>query len=272
MELRHIRIPGGLRRSAEEGVRIAASLKGRLGRLQVEREPADGAFRLDALQGRIRFGHAFLEALRPTRREVRARLGRLFLLHELYHDEQGINSANYRGVGRAELILEEVDYWADAFALLTSVSLEIERGGADAVERCSEHLVENLEAHLDALALFDRMEHGDVLLDLPVRRLRRYLIWYLQRARASTITHPDQVAVLLGSRLFVELAPLGVRDEPPQLFVAIDGRMSRDFRSPGNFDPAGLLRAIREGDRAEIVQAMDYVVAENRALLAPWAE
>jgi hypothetical protein len=272
LEVKHIRIPVGLRRTSEEETQLAESLIRHLRRLQVEREPSDGLFHLDARKGQLRFGHTFLEALRPTSREVRARFIRLFLLHELYHYDQNVNSSNYRRAGQAALVLEEVDYWADAFALLTCVHWEIERGGAAAAEKCSTRLVENIEAHLDALALFDRMEYGDMLLDLPVRRLRRSLIWYLQWARAQTITQPEHVTELLGSRLFVEMAPLDVRGEPRQLLVATNGRMSRNFRSPDNFEPVALLRAVREGDRTAIGRAMDHVVAENAAFLTPWAK
>ncbi|MEQ1565285.1 MAG: CHAT domain-containing protein [Myxococcota bacterium] len=275
LEIGHIRIPAGLLRGAEERDQISGSLKRRIERLRVDSTPADGSFHLDALEGKVRFGHAFLEALRWSSAEVRTRLTRLFLMHALYSYDQGVSASNYRGAGPAELILEEVDYWADAFALLTCAGWEIERGGAAAVERCGEILVENLDAYLDALALFDRMEHGDFLTDLPTRQIRRYLIWHLQRARAKTVTHPDHLARMLGFRLSAEVAPIDVKGAQPQLFVALDGRILRDFRSPGDFDPAALLRRIREGgeqNREEIERQMDVVVATNTRLLAPWAE
>jgi hypothetical protein len=60
---------------------------------------------------------------------------------------------------------------------------------------------------------FDRSEQGDQIVRLAERRLRRYLIWHLQLCRARTITTRDDIDVLLGDRVIVEVAPLrGYRD------------------------------------------------------------
>lgn len=77
-----------------------------------------------------------------------------------------------------------------------------------------EIVTEHIDAALSGIEAFDRAEQGDHLGRLYERRLRRYLIWHLQRARALSLQNVEQAWQMLEKRLIVELAPLdGYLDE-----------------------------------------------------------
>ena len=279
----HLPLPSGLQLPGVDGTRIVAELLRELQNLRLPRSPSAEGFDLTS-DGQLHLGADLLRALGVCSQEECRRLGRLLILHELYHYHQGLSSLNYRGVGRAGVVLEEIDYWADAFAIQALTTWDILQSGDRGRQGCRELLQGNLRAHLRAIEAFDRMEQGARLHRLPERRLRRYLIWYLQLARADHLRSPEQLPLLLGERLFVELAPLkGAVDRRydkvidsatanTQLFVALRGRMLRKARMPHNFEPAALLAAVRELRGEDVLAAMRYCVAENRSLLAPWLD
>ncbi|MGH9887568.1 MAG: SAVED domain-containing protein, partial [bacterium] len=88
-----------------------------LAELEIQGTPEGSGFYLDVIAGQVMLGSSLLEALRPVDPSTRRRIGQNLLLHEVYHNVQGLRSTTYRGVGRAGFALEEVDYSADAFAV-----------------------------------------------------------------------------------------------------------------------------------------------------------
>ena len=272
-----MRLPAGLR--GEPSV-LYEVLQG----LEISDVERGDSFQMDVLEGRLSFGAGLLEALATVEASHLPRLGVLFTLHEVYHYAQGLDSTNYRDIGRAGFVLEEIDYWADAVALLTATRWAVDRGGEDGVEACGELLLANIDAALAGIEAFDRMEQGEAMRVLPERRLRRYLIWYLQRARAEVVREPAEIDQLLEERLFVELAPLPGHLSPRhdkivrlpednasvQVFVALGGRLIRSARLPSNFEPMALIDAVRRFDAPLILEGMRYLRNSNEALLAPW--
>lgn len=244
----------------------------------------DVVFKLSSRRRELALGHGLCEALRDLDEPTLERIGRLFLLHELVHEPLGLKGTNYQGVGRAGVVLEDIDYWADALALHAVLRWEVRQGGPRAVEGAGQILRDYLDAHLGALCAFDRSEQGEgPLARLPERRLRRYLIWALQRARAELAHSPADVAELLSDRLLVELAPLdGWADdrgdkiahratEDSELFVGLAGWFARLPRSAGNFEPGELLRLARDLRIRELAQRLAYVVDQHEAALSAWS-
>jgi len=244
----------------------------------------DVVFKLSSRRRELVLGHGLCEALRALDEPTLERIGRLFLLHELVHEPLGLKGTNYQGVGRAGVVLEDIDFWADTLALNAVLRWEIREGGPRAVQGAGQILKDYLDAHLGALCAFDRSEQGEgPLARLPERRLRRYLIWALQRARAELAHSPTDVAELLSDRLLVELAPLdGWADdrgdkiahratEDSELFVGLAGWFARFPRSAGNFEPSALLDLTRELRVAELVDRLAYVVDQHEAVLSAWS-
>lgn len=115
-----------------------------------------------------------------------------------------------------------------------------------------------------------------------VRRLRRYLIWHLQLARAKTILTVGDVLRLVEDRVIAELAPLEGRldDERgdklvlqtrplTELVVVVRTRLARIQRSM-SFDPARLVEAVRSFDRKTVHEMMCTVRDLHADLLLPW--
>ena len=283
LERETLHLPVGFAASDEVAAKLGDDAYRLLTGLTVPDEPVGDAFEVDVLASRLTVGHGLLHALSDVSPDTLSRLGQMFTLHEVLHPGQGIESYNFRGIGRSGVALEDVDFWADAFAIATATTHEVLRNGAEGEARCGESLLAFINAHIEAMRAFDRMEQGiDQLRVMPERRLRRYLIWYLQRARAVAVRSPTDVRAMLDTRLFVELAPLRGRLDrrydkivvsPVQtttLTVVSGGRACRIPALPLNFDPADLVEAVRTFDEEALANLMDYVVNKARDLLVTW--
>ncbi|MDP2316696.1 MAG: hypothetical protein Q8P41_27625 [Pseudomonadota bacterium] len=283
LELSHMRVPTGFVVRPEGREALAKSVHRKLQLIRLGEEPIGQDFWLSTTKGQMSFGHGLLHALLGLDERVLERLGQLFVLHELVHDPQNITSNTFRGIGRAGVVLEDLDFWADAFAISVAFDHQVARGGDAAREGCRNLLLDLIDAHIAAMRAFDRMEQGDVLHTVPERRLRRYLMWYLQRARAETVGAPEHAHLLFDVRVFVEIAPLKGRLDDrndkiatgatpdAELFVTSGGRLIRMQRSPG-FVPAELFDAVRTFNEQALHEAMDRVVDAGRAVLAPWVD
>jgi hypothetical protein len=238
--------------------------------------PEGDEFDLRVLEDRLSFGHALLEALRGESPDVLRRAAGLFVLHELYHDGQGLRSTNFAGIGRAGVALEEVDYWADAVAISALAKNAAGTGAAAA-----DALVSHVEAAIRCMEAFDRAEQGKRIERLAERRLRRYLIWHLQLARARTIRTTDDIDRVFADRVIAELAPLkGSLDAREDKFVlsapvdcglaiVVERKVIRHYASP-SFSPALLVEAVRSFDWKTPEAAFDYVINEHVRQLVPW--
>lgn len=244
-----------------------------------EEEP----FELRVLEGRYTLANGgILQALVRSTQEQQRGFAKLVLLHELIHDWQALRSTNYMSVGRASFVLEQVDYAADVFALQTLMNLELDNGGSRAHKEVSKRLRAWVELILHGIQIFDLMEQGSRMSRLPERRLRRYLLWHLQLARAATVHQAQHVDEMLRSSLTVELAPLAghvdaqrhdkvvTRALPDtELFIAVGGHLVRAPKRPG-LDPSALVEQVRNYAHEPIQSVMVAVVDDHRAKLAPW--
>ena len=245
--------------------------------------PLGETFEVSSKRRILTLGHGLCAALEGLPDRELERVGALLLLHELIHEPLGIGGTNHSGVGRAGVVLEDADFWADALAVLAMTRWKIRVQGDEGARHAGEILRETVRSHLHGVAAFDRMEQGPRLRRLPERRLRRYLIWTLQRARAALVHDPDGVESLLSERLLVELAPLDgwvdergdkiVRDPmgDTELFVGLSGWFKRQPRMAGNFEPSALVERARVMDTAAIEAAMAHVVDQNEAALSAWS-
>lgn len=241
-------------------------------------------FELRVIEGRYTLANGgILQALVHSTQEQQRSFAKLLLLHELIHDWQTLRSTNYTSIGRACFVLEQVDYAADVFALETLMNMELDNGGARAHREVSKRLRGWIEMMLHGIQSFDLMEQGAKMGRLPERRLRRYLLWHLQLARAATVKQASHVEEMLRPSLTVELAPLAghidterhdkvvTRALPDtEIFIAIGGHLVRAPKRAG-FDPGGLVEAVRTYAHEPIQKIMVAVVDEHRGRLAPWA-
>lgn len=277
LEVDHV--PEGLLRGAERDKFVAMVKEMKLVRESVEEQP----FQLRVLRGKCHLGNGILEAIVNMPAEKQHDFAKLVMLHELVHDFQTLRSTNHSRVGVAGFVLEEVDYCADAFAVQTLVRMEIDMSKrtrtnvSDTVMRWIEMVLRGIEA-------FDRMEQrGPRMAHLTERRLRRYLLWDLQAARAMTLKEPAHADEMLSSTLAVELAPLvgwlhSTRHEKvvkhalkdTELFIAINGRLVRASSLPG-YSLEALVEAVRTYEHAKVRELMFAVVDGNRDELARWA-
>jgi hypothetical protein len=252
-------------------------------RVSVPTAPSGESFELQVLQGRMILGHGLLETLRHESQESIRRIAALLFLHEVYHFNQHLHSANFRNIGRAGVALEEIDFWADTVAVcaLTLRDLRTASTGGNKPAGC--YIEANVGSVLSGIEAFDRFEQGARIDRLAERRLRRYLIWHLQSARART--NPctrNAVQDMLADRLIVELGPLvGPSDSryeklvnrphsTTELHVVLDRKLFR-YSSNAYISPGRIIECVRNFDRKGLEDSMDHVVIEHHQDLAPWA-
>ncbi|RJS22536.1 hypothetical protein DRW03_14590 [Corallococcus sp. H22C18031201] len=253
----------------------------RLSHLEIADEPEGDETRLSVGQRRLSLGRGLLEGMLQLESRCWEPLGLQFLLHELFHFDQELTSQNYRGVGRGGFALEEVDYWADTLAIGTLANWRMREGGPRLQREPGRVLAEEIDLSLRGIEIFDRMESRDRMEELLERRLRRYLIWALQHARARTLLPETGIWKVLGERLIVELAPLrgrfdNVHDKvvveslpDTEMFVVWGRRLMRLQRRPG-FEPAALVDVVRTFNQSLLRAMMEYVAEKERAMLTPW--
>ena len=251
----------------------------RLRSLQFQPAGTGDAFRLSILQRHVALGDGLLDVLRSLPEGDQTRIAQLLLIHEVHHFDQSIQSTDYMEIGRAGVALEEVDFEADVFSLSLLARWAYRRSPT---RQFRDIVLEYLDSLLLGLEAFDRAEQSSRLARLPERRLRRYLIWHLQRARATTIDKPGDMDAMFRTRLIAELAPLrGSLDRRwdkvvdralpnTELVVVFDGALHRFHQQPG-FEPSGLVEAVRAFNSSALRQAMEFVMAKCFDHLVPWA-
>jgi len=277
LEVSHV--PEGLLRGEERAKFVEMVKRMRL----VKDCVGDQPFQLRWLEGSIQLGSGILEAMVGRGADKQRDFAKLVILHEIVHDVQNLRSTNHSNVGLAGHVLEEVDFLADVFSVHTLVNMELV-GEKRAQKEVSKRVTRWVDRVIDGVSAFDRMEHGKRIERLAERRLRRYLLWYVQHARARTLRETADVGEMLGSALAVELAPLSgwtssKRHEKmvkgalaeTELFVSVNGRLVRVKAMTGH-DIAGIVEAVRNYRHEEVQRVMFAVVDNHRKTLAPWTE
>lgn len=263
-----------------ENTEIALRLVTRLRALAYE-DDEGGEFQLSIAEQRLSFGGHLLEGLRIATPEILKTFARLLVIHELWHVDQEILSSNFQEIGRAGLVLERLDYTADIFAVRTLFEISERLNPTTEVDELRTRLGHLINSVIFGIEAFDRATNPVRIDPLAERRLRRYLIWQLQLARAKTIRTTHDARRLLSSDVAVELAPVSghldtrfdkIVDRATsgtEVFVVVDGRLARQPKRPG-FDPEPIVEAVRSFNRPFLEEIMTNLVDSHHRVVAPW--
>ncbi|WP_437690294.1 hypothetical protein [Sorangium sp. So ce176] len=248
-------------------------------RIKLRPEASAGFYDLNLLDGYIEFGEGMIETMRQLDAATLERFVQIMVLHETLHLDQGLYTSNHSGVSHASVVLEEIDYIADAVSLATAIAW---RARVKPENQSLEQIARDyIDTAVRGMEIFDRVEQGDSIKTLAESRLRRYLIWNLQHVRAAEVETVDDMFAMLLPRLAIEIEPLsgtlddkfekivGTGSERTQLFLSLGGSLVRQSSDLPSFDVAGILDSVRAYDWHKVRRTMRYVVDVHRDLLAP---
>jgi len=203
----------------------------------------------------------------------RHRALRILILHELAHrGPQMLTGTSSEAIGRFPKVLEAMDYEADVWSMLHEYALTALHGPRE-IDDPVRFFKELLLTGTETMWAFD--DDGEVLCEIEVRRLNRYLIWYWQCLRLERATGRGQRATLaavlsvLAERPSIELAGPRVHTHDERVFFALDaeivhvaelatyyeGRLYR-HGTRLDFSIAALIEGVKERDGTKILAVL----------------
>lgn len=146
------------------------------------------------------------------------RAGRMLLLHEaLHHGTQGLAGYAATMIRLAPKVLEELDYLADTWTMIHEFVLEGLLTKSWTEQRAG--LLQIIETAVATMWAFDV---GRELGELEVRRVNRYLIWYVQLARLESASGITDALSIMAEKPIIDLAGPQVRLREGRTLLALD--------------------------------------------------
>lgn len=154
-----------------------------------------------------------------------ARAGRMLLLHEaLHHGKQGVTAATARQIRLAPKVLEELDYLADVWAMMHEFAFSGFVAKSWLEQRSA--LIEILETAVSTMWAFDDDRERGLL---EVRRINRYLIWYVTLARIERTSSAVDAMSILANKPVIELVGPRVELRDGRLVARLDRPDERPY-------------------------------------------
>ena len=202
---------------------------------------------------------------------------RLFMFHEALHFKtHHMGSDSARDIGRFPKVLETLDYQSDVYALLHEYAFTCAVKGKKAPEP-HEIFSDCIDTMLDTMWAFDMQSPRD---EMQVRRINRYMIWYLIQLQIShtECQSLDDILRILYIKPEIELKGLSIvtdgngrvlarltRVDASKLAIAVvrDHRLHRFGHSSGELDLAVLVQSFHDRDsqgiKASIASLIDKI-------------
>lgn len=126
---------------------------------------------------------------------------RLYLIHETIHKVHNLDSDTVTGIGNFPKIVEEVDYQADAIAILTELAYFISTSeNVNLKKAIIDKLSDIIKIAIETTFSFNPINNNLKL--IQVRRVNRYLIWLfhyskIQELRLRPISDDDLIVEIL---------------------------------------------------------------------------
>ncbi len=103
----------------------------------------------------------------------------LYIIHESIHKVHNLDCNTVKGIGNFPRIIEEADYQADTIAILVELAFFInQNGGLDKVQPAAiaSKIAEIIDIAIQTTFSFNPVD--ELLKNIQVRRVNRYLIWF----------------------------------------------------------------------------------------------
>lgn len=149
---------------------------------------------------------------------------RLLLFHEgMHYWKHNLKGPTSKGIGRFPKILERADYQSDVWAMWQEYFYtSTNHHQAIDKDHPSKFFVELIEIALSTMWAFDAVE-GE-LVEMQIRRVNRYLIWYWQQLRLEDkqCKTLEEVAAVLAEMPVLEIKGLITKVEGERIFYVLD--------------------------------------------------
>ncbi|MES2559406.1 MAG: hypothetical protein V4590_06675 [Bacteroidota bacterium] len=116
---------------------------------------------------------------------------RLYVLHEALHQIHKLKQETVDNIGSFPRIVEEVDYQADAFAMITELAFFLfsNKGELD-LKKLKGKITNTIKVALQTTFAFNPIDGS--LKAIQVRRVNRYMIWFFQLRAIEKIFDDDE--------------------------------------------------------------------------------
>lgn len=194
------------------------SLRALTARIDLDSRREDDSFRLDPGAACWRLDDGFLLSIirRLDDEHERQRAARIFLLHELVHQDQCLTRSTSAQIGRFGKVLEEADYQADVWSFLHEYRLA--RADAEVADP-SRFFRDVVRVATEVMMAFDVA--GGSSDEMQARRISRYLIWSWQALVLERATTFEECVAILLEKPVIELAGLDMFTRDRRLFCKL---------------------------------------------------
>lgn len=232
--------------------------------------PGEGFF-FDRDSSVWQFEDTFLHIIkqRLTTLEEQLRGLRILLFHEgVHYRGHKLTGSTVDSVGRFPKVLEEVDYQADVWAMIHEFALA-KIYDFESTKNVSSFFRDCIKTASEMMWAFD--DRGIDLLEMQIRRINRYLIWYWQYLR---LTHEEcndikDVISILADKPIIEIRGLNIISRGPRIFYQLEKIDIRDLEiavvwknvverraSGGALQLESLINGFKERDGDKILESL----------------
>ncbi|MES2930373.1 MAG: hypothetical protein V4665_01135 [Patescibacteria group bacterium] len=122
--------------------------------------------------------HRFLTGNHPLNYDKFYQACRLYVLHEALHKFHNLDRRTVQGIGNFPKVVEEADYQADAFAIITDIVFYASESLNKDSRKLIDYSISSIHTALETTFSFNPLQ-GNLKL-IQIRRVNRYLIWFYQ--------------------------------------------------------------------------------------------
>lgn len=200
---------------------------------------------------------------------------RLYLIHEAFHKKlQNLSPDTVGGIGNFPKVIEEADYQADVYAILTELAYKASMNTHNAENHFFNDILSIIEVAIETTFSFAGVEVP--LKQMQIRRINRTLIWVTQLVFLEKLNHTNnknilkEIVDILAAKPIIEVAGPKIIARNDRIFyrIIVDNPKELEFamyhsnkikraNASDNLNILGLFKGLSNLQISEIKKALN---------------